>query len=126
MSSVPHLPLRGDCGAPSFDPTSPCDLQQYFADLEYLFEQSHIKDTAQKKSSCAYFVDFATRELWQSLPQFSDLLSDFSNFRSVIFHLYPEYDDAHRYLVADLESLVEERSCHTIESLAEYGEYYRP
>src|SRR5882724_2003978 len=110
MTSFPHTPLRGERGAPSFDPTCPRDLRQYVADLEYLFERSGIKDTDYRKFLCAYYADFVTRELWQSLPQFSDSSSDFLTFRSAIFHLYPEYDDTRRYHYADLESLVRERS----------------
>ena len=76
MIQFPYMPLQGECSAPSFDSTSPHDLPQYFTDLEYLFKQSDIKDLAHKKFLLAYFVDLTTRELWQSLPQFSGHSSD--------------------------------------------------
>ena len=125
MSSPPPTPIRGEPGAPSFDSRHLHELRRYFCDLEYLFSRSRIIDLAEQKLLTTHFVDFATWELWQAIPEYSDTTVDFASFRVAVFSLYPEVDDTRHYRRADLERIVEEQSHHAITTLAGYGEYYR-
>src|SRR5713101_5369789 len=118
MTSPPPMPLRGEPGAPSFNPLQLHDLKLYFCDLEYLFMHSGIKYSAQQKFYATYFVNPVTWELWESLPQYADPSSHFDTFRIAILHLYPEINDIRHYQLADLEKIIEDQSHCAIESLS--------
>ena len=85
MTSPPPMPLRGEPGAPSFNPLQLHDLKLYFCDLEYLFMHSGIKYSAQQKFYATYFVNPVTWELWESLPQYADPSSHFDTFKIAIY-----------------------------------------
>ena len=57
--------------------------------------------------------------------EFSDITKTYSDFRQAIYKLYPGSGEEHRWLVADLEKLVEERSRIGVHSLGDLGDYYQ-
>src|SRR5882762_7098354 len=125
MSSFPAMPRRGECAAPSFNPLHPRDLPHYFGDLDHLLKSSGVTDSTECRYFAAYFVDYATRELWQAIPEYADPRSTFATYKAAIIQLYPEINPARRYNLADLEHIVQEQSRRATESIANYGEYFR-
>ena len=79
----------------------------------------------ERKGHCCHYVDLDTSELWESLTEFSDITKTYSDFRQAIYKLYPGSGEERRWLVVDLEKLVEERSCIGVHSLGDLGNYYR-
>src|SRR5713101_1985683 len=73
MTSPPPMPLRGEPGAPSFNPLQLHDLKLYFCDLEYLFMHSGIKYSAQQKFYATYFVNPVTL-IPSELPFYTSIL----------------------------------------------------
>jgi hypothetical protein len=119
------MPARGDRTAPQFDPKHPHQLRRYFADLDFLFRRSDTLDNQEQKRHACRYVDFTTLELWESLTEFSDHSQSFADFELAVFGLYPELAEECRWLVADLEKLVEERCRIGVRSIGDLGEYYR-
>jgi len=42
---------------PQFDPQQPCELHQYFADLDFAFRCAAIADHTKKKKHARHYVD---------------------------------------------------------------------
>jgi len=124
MSSFSAMPRRGERAAPSFNPLCPRDLPHYFSDLDHLLKSSGVTDSTECKFFTSYFVDYAIRELWQAIPEYTDR-STFATYKNAIIRLYPEINPTRRYNLADLERIVQEQSCRATESIANYGEYFR-
>ena len=57
--------------------------------------------------------------------EFLDHSQSFVDFELAVFGLYPELAEECRWLVADLEKLVEERCQIGGHSIGDLGEYYR-
>ena len=86
----------------------PHQLRRYFADLNFHFMQSHIMDDQEHKGHCCRYVDVDTAELSELIFEFSNCNKLFADFTQVIYKLYPGSGEECRWLVADLEKLVEE------------------
>src|SRR5882762_11602788 len=119
------MPLRGDRSAPHFDPSQPCELCRYFADLAVHFARSEIDDDQEKKRYACRYVDIDTEELWESRLELLDHAKSFSDFVQAIYRLYPRTEGQRQWLVVDMERLVEERSRIDIRTLGDLGDYYR-
>jgi hypothetical protein len=124
-TAVYSMPARGNRTAPQFDPSRPRELRRYFGDLDFHFTRSQITADQERKGHCCRYVDLDTSELWESLTEFSDITTTYSDFRQAIYKLYPGSGEERRWLVADLEKLVEERSRIGVHSLGDLGDYYR-
>src|SRR5882762_2051582 len=118
------MPAQSDHSAPQFNPRQPCELWRYFADLNFHFGRSHTTDDQERKHHTCNYVDFKTAELWESLMEFGDHAKSFANFVQAIYKLYPGSEEECRWLVADLDNIVEERSCIGVHLLGDLGECY--
>jgi hypothetical protein len=118
------MPARGNQAAPQFDLKQPHQLHRHFADLDLLFRQSDTLDDQEQKHHACCYVNFTTSELWESLTEFSDHSQLFADFKLGVFRLYPELAEECRWLVVDLEKLVEERCRVGVHSIGDLGEYY--
>jgi len=78
------MPRRGEHAALSFDPLHPCDLPHYFDDLNYLLKSSGVTDSTECKYFATYFVNYATRELWQAIPEYANPCSTFATYKSTV------------------------------------------
>jgi hypothetical protein len=119
------MPARGDQAAPQFDLKQPHQLHHYFSDLDLLFWQSDTLDDQERKHHACHYVDFTTSELWELLTEFSDHSQSFADFKLGVFGLYPELAEECRWLVVDLEKLVEERCQIGVHLIGDLGEYYQ-
>src|ERR1700728_4681332 len=125
VTAVYPIPARGDRTAPQFDPSQPRQLRRYFGDLNFHFARLQITDDQERKGHCCRYVDLDTAELWESISEFSNRNKSFADFTQAIYKSYPGSGEEHRWLVADLEKLVEERSRIGVHSLGDLGDYYR-
>ena len=122
---VPHMPTCGDHGSPQFDPKRLCELRRFFKDLKFHFTQSQVVDEEEMKQHALWFVDCNTTELWEILPEFTDVTMSYQKFVNAMYKLYPGLDAERRWLIGDIEKLVGEASRVGILSLADLGKYHR-
>jgi hypothetical protein len=118
------MPARGHSTAPKFDPTQPRELRRYFNELEILFLECNITDSAiMKKHACRY-VDIDTSELWESIPEYEPAVS-FNNFRIAVHKLYPGSEDDRKWSISDMDKLVGEQLRVGIFNSNDLGLYFR-
>ena len=122
---VPHMPARGDRGSPQFDPERPCELHRFFEDLKFHFAQSQVVDKEEMKQHALQFVDCNTAELWEILPEFTNVTVSYQQFVDAVYKLYPGSDTKRRWSIGDMENLVGEASRVGISLLADLGKYHR-
>ncbi len=118
------MPPRGDCTAPTFDPSKPRELKRFFSELKYHFDTANVTDDTEKKNHATRYVDFDIAEIWESFPSFSDASATYDNFRAAVFELYPAADEEYRYTIADLDFLITDRQRLDITSLADLAAYH--
>ncbi|KIJ91904.1 hypothetical protein K443DRAFT_68365, partial [Laccaria amethystina LaAM-08-1] len=58
------MPLKGDRGAPTFNPDRPSELSRFFRQLEALFLRSGITSDEEKKDYVISYVDASLADLW--------------------------------------------------------------
>ena len=118
------MPARGDRGAPQFNPDKPRELRRYFADLEFHFTRSAITDEAEKKGHATRLLDIDSAELWESLPSYTDVAIDYNGFKAAVYKLYPGSEEDRKWMIADMDKLIGERSRIGVLSLADLGDYH--
>jgi len=118
------MPLQWNHSAPCFNPDQPHKLHRYFTNLAVHFMRSEIDDDQERKCYTCYYVDIDTEELWELCLEYLDCAKLFSDFVQVVYRLYPGSDRQWKWLVADMERLVEERSQIGIRTLGDLGNYY--
>ncbi|KAF7344307.1 hypothetical protein MVEN_01722300 [Mycena venus] len=119
------MPARNDPSAPVFDSQQPQTLARYFSDLAFLFSRSRITVHAEQKFFATRYLSQDDQELWECVPEFSDLAIPFVQFRAAIFRLYPDADPERRHSLGDLESLVKRFSNTSSPSRAVFLDFYR-
>ena len=122
---VPPMPMRGDHGLPQFDPKKPCKLCCFFKDLKFHFVRSHVVDKEEMKQHALWFVNCDTMELWEILPEFTNMATSYQQFVNTVYKLYPRSDTKRHWLIGDMEKLVGEASRVGILLLANLGKYHR-
>ena len=122
---VPHMPTRGDCGLPQFNPERLRELRRFFKDLKFHFARSQVVDEEEMKQHTLWFIDCDTTELWEILPKFTDVTMSYQKFVDAMYKLYPGLDIERCWSIGDMEKLVGEASRVGISSLADLGKYHR-
>ena len=125
QSLVPPMPVRGERRAPQFDPAKPHGLCCFFDDLQFQFMRSEVVNEAEMKGHALRFVNCNTTELWEILPEFTDVTAPYRMFVDAVCQLYPGSDVEQCWLIADMEKLVADTSRTGISSLADLGKYHR-
>lgn len=119
------MPARGHATAPTFDPSQPRTLRQYFADLEVLYTSCQIATEVEKKRYVAHYTDIDTSELIESQDKFGDTTKMYADLKSALLKLYPGAEEERKYTNKDLESLILLWQCCGIHSVSELGSYHR-
>ncbi|KAI0250914.1 hypothetical protein BJV78DRAFT_510998 [Lactifluus subvellereus] len=122
---VYDLPMRNDASAPRFDEDKPCELANYFEELEDLFERHRVSDAADRKRSAVRYVSVDVRELWQYATAWDDPRRSYEDFKAEVYALYPEATDTFRYTAWDLEALVNEQAQREMQSTEDLHAFYR-
>jgi hypothetical protein len=116
------MPSRGDPLAPTFNPTQPHQLRQYFNDLEYLFTLHHITNDQTMKYHTRRYLDIDCDDLLSYLPENSPQFS-YGAFKIAIFRIFPGSEDNH-WTFMDLENLVVDQALHAITSQEDFENYH--
>src|ERR1700742_2280698 len=119
MSYYTCMPPHGDPSAPTFDGTH-LGLKMFFDELEYLFEDAGELTDQQKKAHAKRYLDYRTRETWNSITDLQDPTMPYDAWKRSIFELYP--DPTSRF---DLTSLVSRTAEQQITSEQELASYHR-
>ena len=77
------------------------------------------------KQHALWFIDGDTMELWEILPQFTNVAMSYQRFVDAVYKLYPGSDAKRCWSIGDMEKLVGEASRVGIPSLADLGKYHR-
>ena len=118
-----RMPPRNDSTAPKFDESCPCELNQYFRELEYLLADCSVNDETQKKEYAARYLSDDMAETWLGLPEFTD--HTYAEWKAAVLHLYPGAEESARYTLQDLERLVNQTFSTGITTLGHFSDYYR-
>ena len=81
------MPVRGERGAPSFDPTVREELPRYFEDLEDWFKCAKVEEE-DKRGYVVKYVPMQTAEEWKNLPEFQT--KAYEELKKMILNEYPE------------------------------------
>lgn len=86
MDQPPIIPMSSirTWEAPIFDTVRPWELCRYFNKLEYLLSRAHITDEEEKKHHAAWFADPNEGDLWELLPEYADVASNYEAFKQAI------------------------------------------
>src|ERR1700742_87133 len=119
MSYFTSMPPRNDPSAPTFDDTY-AGLKNYFADLEYLFEDAGILTDHQKKRHAVRYLNSTMHETWIGVHGFQDTTISYAIWNESIFKLYPDSTS-----VSDLVSLASTTPRHPIPTEQDLAQYFR-
>ena len=99
------MPAHGDCRAPQFNPSKPCELHQFFEELKFQFVQAHVANKGEMKLQ---FIDCNTVELWEILPEFTNVSTPYQDFVDAVYKLYPGSNMEQCWSITDIDKLVGE------------------
>ena len=77
------------------------------------------------KGHTLWFVDYNTMELWEILPEFTNMTAPYQKFVDAVCQLYPGSDAEQHWLIVDMDRLIEETSRTGISSLTDLEKYHR-
>jgi len=118
----PLMPLKGDRGAPTFNPDRPSELSHFFHQLEALFLHSGITSNEEKKDYVISYIDASLADLWEGIPSFKSATGTYDEFKAAVLKCYTDND--HKYNVSDLDMLIGECQHLGIHSLNKLSEYH--
>ena len=121
-SVKPLMPLKGDRGAPTFNPERPSKLSRFFRQLEALFLRSGITSDVEKKDYVISYIDASLADLWEGIPSYKSAADSYDAFKAAVLDSYSDHD--RKYNVSDLDMLIGERQRLGIRSLNELSEYH--
>ena len=119
------LPAQHERAAPSFDEKHLEEIEQYFLDLDALFDDHTIQvDDKKKRAAVRYIKNVGTEKLWRLNPAYADTTQTYTNFKTNKLWMYPGALDDCAYTPQDLDTLIGERIHIGIVNPHELGEYY--
>jgi hypothetical protein len=120
-----NMPARGERTAPTFDESTPEDLERYFTELEFLMYRHNIIDEGDRKRAAIRYLKVRTEMLWKSTAAWKDAAKTYIEFKTEVTLLYPGATGDRTYSIQDLDILVGHYSRNGIQNGLELGEYYR-
>jgi len=114
--------LKGDRGAPTFNPDRPSKLSHFFCWLEALFLRSGITSNEEKKDYIISYIDTSLANLWEGIPSFKSATATYDEFKATVLECYMDND--RKYNVSDLDMLIGECQHLGIHSLNELSKYH--
>jgi hypothetical protein len=109
---------------PTFDSCKPRELSQYFEDLEQLIKRASISDQQDMKKQVLHYVDFSTKRVWKTFPEFLDDNKTYKNFKDAILVHYPDASGDFIYSIRDMDLLIGERQRLGINSTKDLSDYH--
>ncbi|KAI0667644.1 hypothetical protein C8Q78DRAFT_993965 [Trametes maxima] len=121
MSQPYRLLPRGANSAPSFDPTHPQMLLDFFEDLEYMLEEAAIDDNKKRKGHVVRYAPTTEKTLWRTLDGFQD--GSYETFKKSVIREYLGDDSKRLYSLGDLRALVSDAARGGYRSTSEFRLY---
>ena len=84
------MPMRNECAAPTFDSSKPCELPQFFEDLETLMMHANITNQAEMKKQVLKYIDVNTKQMWKTFPGYILTAHSYTKFKDAILNQYPD------------------------------------
>jgi hypothetical protein len=109
MVTTYTMPMCNECTAPTFDSSKPRKLSRYFEDLEQLMKCAAISDQQNMKKQVLRYVDFSTKQIWKTFPEFLDDNKTYQDFKDAILVHYPDASGDFIYSIRDMDLLIGER-----------------
>ena len=121
LAPVAKMPTRNHHSAPKFD-SKPASLSPFLDEVEQLFKSCGL--TGRQKIEWAIrYAPNKERELWEM--QESVGMDNWAEFKKELFELYPGSTGERKYLIANLQTLIEREVLVTIENAEDFGIYRR-
>jgi hypothetical protein len=76
------------------------------------------------KKQVLHYVDFSTKQIWKTFPEFLDDNKTYQNFKHVIFLHYHDASGNFVYSIRDMDLLIGERQCLGINSTKDLSNYH--
>jgi hypothetical protein len=113
--------LHNEQAAPKFNNTKPWKLACFFDNIEQLFTQVDIKSKEEKKKYTVCYVDFNTKQMWKTFPDFNTSYEEFK--KAVLVH-YPDAVGNFIYSLQDMGILIGEQQWIGIMSSLDLSDYH--
>ena len=120
--ATPTMPVRGERGAPVFDPKQPNDLNRYFTQLEALFARCEVELERDKKHFATIYVEASTADSWEALSEYSDPDKTYADLKRKLQQIYNQGEM--RYILADLDCLIGERQRIGMRTLQDLSDFH--
>jgi hypothetical protein len=124
MATTYTMPMCNERAAPTFDSSKPRELSQYFEDLEQLIKRAVISDQQNMKKQVLRYVDFSTKQIWKTFPEFLDDNKTYQDFKDAILVHYPDASGNFVYSIRDMHLLIGKRQCLGINSTKDLSDYH--
>ena len=121
------LPLRTDRGIPKWDDRDRESVEQYFDDLQRLFDRFTVTDEADKKSAALTYVPSDVSKRWKTLPEFTNKPTPktYDEFKAKVLTFYVGADVDQQFTMNEYDSIVGERNRLGIASIFDYMSFFR-
>ena len=119
------MPTRNERSSPSFSSAHPRELSRYFRELELLFKKFAVAADADKKTWSTYYLSISDSDDWEMLPEFSDPVKTWEEFRKAVERMYPGSTEEARYTRADLDAHIARWRAHGVRTLGDWAEFFR-
>ena len=98
------MPVRGERGAPIFDPQQHSTIRKFFAQLEALFARCQIASDIERKLYTTLFPNSDVTDTWEALSEYSDPRKTYADLKARLFDIYNQ--SSLRYTHCDLERFI--------------------
>ena len=124
MAAPLTMPMRNKHAAPTFNSAKPQELSRYFKDLELLIQHTKIATEEEKKKQVLQYVDFNTKQIWKTLPEFINNNRIYNEFKDAIFIHYLNATGDFVYFIRDMDLLIGEWQWLGINSTKDLSDYH--
>ena len=124
MATPFTMPMRNECMAPTFDSTKPWELSRYFEDLELFMWYVKIATEEEKKKQVLWYVDFNTKQIWKTFPEFINNNKTHNKLKDAILIHYSDATGDFVYSIRDMDLLIGERQWLGINSTRDLSNYH--
>ena len=108
MAAPFTMPMHNEHVAPTFNSAKPRDLSRYFEDLELLMRCTKIATEEEKKKQVLQYVNFNTKQIWKTFPEFINNNKTYNEFKDAILIHYPNATGNSVYSIRDMDLLISE------------------
>ncbi len=121
-----NMLFRKEKSAPNIiDEVSPGrKLTCYISDIEGLFTLHTIANNAEKKKWFIYYPGLIISKFWESLPEYSDAVKTYENFKDAVIAQYPDTSTTRKYKRHNLKHVIGKYT-REVDNLTDLGVFYR-